>query len=95
MGNAPFAHGLEEWGKGAAVGADGVFDFGRNLRVNLSVDQAVAFELAKLRGDHFLGCTGNQPAQFTEAAHASADVPKNDAFPFPANDVEGPRNRQV
>ena len=93
MGNPPFAHGLEERGKTAAVGADGVFDSGRDLRVNLSLDQAVAFELAKLRRDHFLRCTGDQPAQFTEAAHASADVPKNDAFPFPANDVEGPRNR--
>jgi len=43
MGNAPFAHGLEERGKAAAASADGVFDFGRNLRINLSLDQAVAF----------------------------------------------------
>jgi len=95
MGSAPLAHGLEERGKAAAVVADGVFDFGRDLRINLSLDQAVAFELAKLCRDHFLRCSGNQPPQFTEAAHASADMPKNDAFPFPANDVEGPRNRQV
>jgi len=54
MGSAPLAHGLEERGKAAAVVADGVFDFGRDLRIHLSLDQAVAFELSKLCGDHFL-----------------------------------------
>jgi hypothetical protein len=90
MGNAPFAHGLKDGRKAAAVGADGVFDFGRDLRVDLSFDQTVAFELAKLRGHHFLRRSGNQPPQFTEAADTPANVPKNDAFPFSANDVQGP-----
>ena len=36
-----------------------------------------------------------EPPQFTEAAHASADMPKNEAFPFSANDVQGPRDGTV
>jgi len=86
----PFAHGLQERRKSPPINGNRVLDLGWNLRVNLSLNQALPLQLAKLRGERFLSGSRNQPAKFIEAANAPAHVPEDDAFPLAADGVERP-----
>ena len=82
------AHQLQKWRQRGPVWRDGILHFRRNLGIDFASDQAVTLELPQLRGQHLLRRAGQQPPQLIEAPYTVAQVPQDDALPFPANDLK-------
>ena len=63
--------------------------FGGNLRIDFPSDNAVAFKLPQMLGEHLLRYAVQAAAQLTKAAHAGEQLAQNQKLPLPADDAEG------
>ncbi len=95
MRAAPTAGELDERAQALAVVGEGVLHLGRDLRVDLAGDNAVALQLAQLRGQHFLGASRDEPLQFVESADFIAEIPQDQHLPSAANHVDRNFDRAV
>src|SRR5215472_4838709 len=66
-----------------------IFHPWRDLGVDLSNDQPVVFERAKLLGQHALGDPGHPPPQLAKALSARLQMKEDDALPFAVDQIEG------
>jgi hypothetical protein len=89
---APRGHEAKNGSKGLAMPSQGVFDAGRNLRVDLSNDDVIAFEFAELLSEHFLGGSGEQSLQFAEPPDLGLQVVENRRLPFASDDMSRERD---
>lgn len=79
---APLAHQVRDRPQGPPVGRERVFHLGRHDRIDLAVDDAVVFQLAKLLGQHAFTDVRNFAPQFPEAAGAIPQPEQNEDLPF-------------
>jgi hypothetical protein len=56
------------------------------LGVDFSVHEAVAFQFAKLPGEHFRGDGGEEAAELGKAAEARIEVVEDEDLPFAADE---------
>src|SRR5882757_1445537 len=87
MFGAPAAHFFHEGNEVAAGFSEGVGDFRRRIVGGFAANNAVLFELAKLRGEDFFGDAGEQVAKFCEALRLEGEVPKRENLPLAGHDV--------
>src|SRR5260221_1960368 len=88
LGATPIAHGDQDRDQRAAEFGQAVFDLGRHFRIDHALDDAVAFQLAQLQGQHALGHAGKLAAQFAEPLGAIHQVEQNHRLPAPADHFE-------
>ncbi len=91
----PRAESFENRIEGPAVPGDGVNDLGWHLRVSLTMQDPVGFQLAESLGHHLLRCFGNASTQFAKAEGTVSQVVKNQGFPAPPHGFHGVGNRAV
>jgi len=91
----PRAESFENRIEDPAVPGDGVNDLGWHLRVSLTMQDPVGFQLAESLGHHLLRCFGNAPTQFTKPERTVPQVVKNQGFPAPPHDSYRAGNRAV
>jgi hypothetical protein len=66
---------------------------GRNLRIELSADQAVALEFAELLSEHFRRDRSEEAAKLGKAPQLRIEVIEDKHFPFAADQHEGALGR--
>src|SRR5216684_6067765 len=89
---APVAEAFEERDQGLAGGAERIGDLGRRGRCRGSVDDAILFQFAELRGENFFADASEKVAEFGEAQRAKRKAPDRLDFPLAAQDVDGGLN---
>jgi len=93
VSRAPIAELLQNLNEFLAGRTERVRDLGRRRTRAFPKDDAVAFELTKLRGEHLFADTRKKSAKLGEARRAEAQVPKGQNFPFTANSIDGSLDR--
>jgi hypothetical protein len=94
-GFSPFAQFPHYRAQGAAKFGQRVFHFGRNFGINLARDDAIAFQFAKLLGQHFLRGIRQEPSEFAKPLFAVHHMIEDDRFPFSANHLQGGTNGAI
>lgn len=92
---APRGHEPKNGTKRFPMTTQGIFDAGWNFCIDLSNNDVVALEFAKLLGEHLLRRPRQKSLQFTEASHSRLQVIQNGRLPFAADDMRRERNRAV
>ncbi len=82
---APIAHRPQHGTQRLAVWREGIFHTGGLLIVDFALDDAVAFQLAQVLREHFMGDAGGEALEFAEAVDAVIEAPQDPRLPFPAN----------
>ena len=70
-----------------------VSDLGRGRGRDPTADDAVRFELTKLRGQNFFADAGKKVAKLGEAFRIEAQMPNGEHLPFSADGVDGSLHR--
>lgn len=86
---APRGHQLENWLEALSVAGKRVLDVRRNLRVNLAIDDAVAFQFSQMLRQHLFRQAGNKPLQFAKTSRLPFKVKQQYRFPLASNDGSG------
>ena len=92
---APFAHQFRDRPQGPPVGRERIFHLGRHDRIDLAVDDAVVFQLAKLLGQHAFTDVGNLAPQVPEAVDLIPQPEQNEGLPFAPDYLQGGFQRTV
>jgi hypothetical protein len=82
---APGRHKHQDRPQTLTMARERILHTGGHLCENLSMNHVVAFEFAKMLGQHFFGRAGNGPLQFTEAMRSAFQVVQDNRFPFSAD----------
>ena len=85
---APVAEGQQDRLQCPALLAQAVFDPGRNDRIDLADDQAVALQLPQLFGQHALGDVPDIALQLVVPLGAVEQMVERDALPLAADPLE-------
>ncbi len=83
---AEAAHGFDEFFAGAG---EGVGDLGRRRVRDLTTDDAVRFELTKLRGQDLFADAWKKLTKLGEALRLEPQMPNGEDLPFAADGVDG------
>ena len=85
----PIDHLAVNLPEGIAFLGDGIFDPGRDFRVNLAVNQAVFFHFPQLQGQDAPGDAGNLALQLAKPAElVGGQVVDDEQFPLAAHHLE-------
>lgn len=94
IAETPFVHGVDDRAHRFAQLTEGVFDPGRNLRIDRADDKAVGFQGTETVGQDFLADTVQVFAQFVEPPRPGQQVPQDEQLPFVADERNSGRQRK-
>jgi len=72
-----------------------IFHLGRDYRINFASNDFVAFQVAQMLRQHFLGHAGNQLAKFSKSLGPAFEIKKDERLPLAANHVRGQLHRTI
>jgi len=89
MSRAPGAELAQNPNEFFARRTERIGDLGRRRTRAFAKNDAIVFELTKLRGEHLFAYTRKESAKLGEARGTEAQVPEGQNFPFTANSIDG------
>src|SRR5262245_54289190 len=89
MLETPFVQPIDDRLQGFARRGQRIFHFRRNLRIDFSSNNAVAFKLPQVLGEHLLRYAAQAAAQLAKAAYAGEQLAQNQKLPLPGDNTKG------
>ena len=86
---APVAHRVQQWPQGLSKRSNGVYHSRRRIRINGTLDDSGALQLAELLGQRSLRDSGNSTLQFGEPLRALEELLEHRGFPASTDDTRG------
>lgn len=71
-----------------AKGRDRILHFGRDLGIDLAVDDAVRLQFSQLGRQHSLSQSGKEPPELVESLRTVENVENEDGFPLPSDYIQ-------
>ena len=89
MLETPFVQPIDDRLQSFSRSGQRIFHLRRNLRIDFPSNNAVAFKLPQVLGEHLLRYAAQAAAQLAEAARAGEQLAQNQKLPLAADNPEG------
>src|SRR6266550_2014655 len=95
MLETPFVQPIDDRLQSFSRSGQRIFHLRRNLRIDFPSNNAVAFKLPQVLGEHLLRYAAQAATQLTKAAHAGEQLAQNQKLPLSADNAKGSFRRTI